>query len=64
MKRYILFAGNQYYPMPGCDDIVNSFDTIEEATDLLPVLKDYGMCDWACILDIKTGKIIHLKEIK
>ena len=31
MKRYLLFAGDTYYPGGGWSDYKGSFDTIEEA---------------------------------
>lgn len=31
MKRYLLFAGDNFYPFSRWLDFVNSFDTIEEA---------------------------------
>ena len=31
LKRYLLFAGDYYYPSGGMNDFVDSFDSIEEA---------------------------------
>lgn len=58
MKRYLLFAWDQYYPMGGFNDFVNDFETEEEALErwnMLSESRDYGM-----IVDINTGKQNHL----
>jgi hypothetical protein len=34
MKRYILLAWEDYYECGGLNDIVGSFDTIQEAVDV------------------------------
>lgn len=31
MKRYLLFAGDHYYPSGGMDDFIKDFDTQNEA---------------------------------
>lgn len=33
MKRYLLFAGDQYYPSGGWHDLSGEFDSIEEAEE-------------------------------
>lgn len=33
MKRFLLFACDQYYPLGGFDDFVKDFGTLEEAKD-------------------------------
>ena len=33
MKRYLLFAGDQYYPSGGWNDFKNSFHSLKEATE-------------------------------
>ncbi len=33
MKRYILFAGCNYYPDGGWDDMVKDFDSMEDAIE-------------------------------
>lgn len=30
MKRYLLFAGDWYYPNPGWEDFILDFDSVEE----------------------------------
>lgn len=31
MKRYLLFAGDHYYPSGGIEDYMGDYDTVEEA---------------------------------
>jgi menaquinone-dependent protoporphyrinogen IX oxidase len=51
MKRYLLFAGEDYYPRGGWSDFIGDFDTIDEA-------KNYKIeyIDWIQIVDLETGK--------
>jgi hypothetical protein len=60
MKRYLLFAGELYYPSGGWDDFVNSFDTIEEC--MAAETNTTSGYDWAQIVDTTTGKIIGKTE--
>ena len=49
MKRYLLFRGDQWYPLGGWDDFFGSYDTIEEA-------KAAGRAcshDWWHIVDVE-----------
>jgi len=59
MKRFILFAGDGYYP-EGLEDFVESFDDLETAEKIGVFLIDKrrtrnggGSCDWYEILDTK-----------
>jgi hypothetical protein len=52
MKRFLLFAGDNYYPEGGWDDFINSFDTLEE------VELNLGVCDWFHVVDSTTGEKI------
>ena len=55
MKRYLLFAGDIYYPSGGWDDFKDSFDGVAEAIAAL------GAGDrryaWFHVVDSQTGKI-------
>lgn len=63
MKRFLLFAGDQYYPSGGWQDFKKSFDTVLEAvkaaagntkdTDLRS-----GTWDWWQVVDLETGKMV------
>ena len=52
MKRYLLFAGYDYYPSGGMDDFKNDFDTIDEAIQYAKANKD----DWQHIYDQQERK--------
>ena len=52
MLRYVLFAGENYYPDGGMQDCIGCFNTIREAIEALS-----GRVDWMNILDSRTGKI-------
>ncbi len=53
MKRYLLFAGDKYYPMGGMNDFVKDFDTI---TELEAATKGYSndSFEWFHAYDTKT----------
>ena len=48
MKRYWVFAGDNYYPSGGMHDHRGSYDTVVEA------VSNIGRCDWWHVLDSKT----------
>lgn len=64
MKRFLLFAGDTYYPSGGWQDFKKSFDTVLEAvktaagntkdTDLKG-----GTWDWWQVVDLETGKMVE-----
>lgn len=54
MKRYMLFAGDTYYPAGGWDDFVLWFDEPEELAAYLKLYKP----DWWQVVDTKTWKRI------
>ena len=56
MKRFVLFAGEYYYPLGGMDDCMGKYSTLDEATS---TCEGY---DWAHILDTQTGIIVWTKE--
>ena len=55
MKRYIVFAGFDYYPGGGWDDFAGSFDTLSEAQ--AAGIADHG--DWFQILDTQTWELVN-----
>lgn len=59
MKRYWLFAGNNYYPMGGMEDFHNSYDTLEEAKKSYKVLHEEDSYEyaWAHVYDSETRSI-------
>lgn len=57
---FLLFAGEDYYPLGGGEDFVGSFKTVNEAIKgLADYCKELGeLVDWANIFDTKNNKIV------
>jgi cellobiose phosphorylase len=53
MKRYIVFSGDNYYPIGGWEDFKDSFNTLEEAREY-----QSNMPDWFHIVDLQTMEIV------
>jgi len=52
MKRFLVFAYEQYYPRGGWGDFVGDFDTLEEV-----YAADLGKyTEWAHVVDLTTGE--------
>jgi hypothetical protein len=59
MKRFLVFYGDDYYPMGGAEDLAGDFDTREAAiTSAKEAQKEHG--GWAHVLDTETGKMEEL----
>ena len=61
--RYIIFAGDQYYPLGGWDDLFGTAESLEEAKILYKkgfnTVGSLGLQErWAHIVDAETNKII------
>lgn len=56
MRRFLLFAFDHYYPSGGLRDVVNSYDTLEEAID---DVSRFGKPDEMYILDRELWKVVH-----
>ena len=54
MKRYLVFAGEIYYPSGGWSDFEGAFDTLKDAVLCARACR----CDWWHIVDIETGQKI------
>lgn len=54
MKRYLVFAGYDYYPSGGWDDFQSDHETAEEAHAAVRtlVVKSH---DWYQVVDLETG---------
>lgn len=66
MKRFMLFAGENYYPCGGMEDFKGSFDTYEEAEEYVNtknkgVQMDGWGWDWAHVYDTETQKVKDIK---
>jgi hypothetical protein len=59
MKRYLLFAGENYYPKGGWEDFVKDFNTVEEA---LEYMAHYKPDDWFHIVDRKTMRMHYRSQ--
>jgi hypothetical protein len=71
-SNYIIFAGEQYYPSGGFEDLYGTSETLEGAravlehalrrgipkTSLIWGYSEENPCDWAHIVDMATHKII------
>lgn len=59
MKRFLVFAGDCYYPEGGMNDFQGDFDTLEEARSFESKIKekfesDWGDFNWTRIWDSET----------
>lgn len=54
MKRYLLFAGDNYYPSGGWSDFIGSFDTVEQALARQCDIRR----DWYHVVDTSTMTMI------
>ena len=59
LKRYLLFQGETYYPDGGWNDFIGSYDSIEEAENVL-INKD-AKFTWWHIVDSTTEEIVRSK---
>ena len=57
MKRYLLFSGDQHYPLGGWEDFQGSFDTPSEA--IAAVVAKHSSHDWWEIVDTEIGEIVQ-----
>ena len=59
MKRFLIFAGLEYYPMGGWGDFYDSAETVEDALEKLA----HAQCnDWWQIVDSTTGTVVKTKK--
>ena len=58
MGRYLLFKGDDYYPLGGWGDFEGSFDTIKEAQEAFKL----DITDWANIVDVSMMKEVSRYE--
>ena len=59
MKRFLVFAGDAYYPEGGMNDFQEDFDTLEEARSFEAKIKEKWESDleyfkWSAIWDSET----------
>lgn len=58
MKRYLLFAGFDYYPLGGWDDFKGDFDTKESA---LVYCTSEIHSDWFQVVDTETKEKLDFR---
>lgn len=58
MKRFLVFAGDTYYPVGGMDDFLKDFDSMDEALKYL-LNSDW---DWAHVYDQQERKSFEVKH--
>jgi hypothetical protein len=65
MMRYILFAGDRYYPAGGMKDCKGMFETMESAQSFAEGLFQRASADWAHVFDTVEEKVehFHAKEV-
>lgn len=56
MKRFLLFAGDQYYPRGGWDDFIKDFDSLESAIE--HVARRNVLRGWIHIVDTESKSIV------
>lgn len=67
LKRFLVFAGWNYYPSGGMEDFVGSSDSSIEAIDMMRAkLKeiDMGELSWAHIWDQEVGAMFYREQGK
>jgi len=55
-KRYLAFAGENYYPCGGWSDLQGSYDTIDQAIHEAQLYQPKD--GWYCVVDLETGEVI------
>lgn len=59
-KRYLVFAGDYYYPLGGWGDFYDAFDTVEQAVECI---NGPAVNEWAEVVDGLTQKrIMYFKQ--
>ncbi len=56
--KFIIFAGDHYYPSGGWHDFHSFVDTLEETRKIFEKLSKREW-KWVHVLDVTTGKIIY-----
>jgi len=60
MKRYLLFAGDNYYPCGGWEDFIEDFDDLQKARDrgAAEEVAD-GLGRWWHVVDSETKSVVE-----
>ncbi len=62
MKRFLLFGYVAYYPCGGSGDVIDSFDTIEEAKDAIKSGTPEYSREYFELLDMDKREWIQIQE--
>jgi len=62
MNRYLLFAGDTYYPAGGWNDLKGDYTNLEEAKWVASMMYTERKCDWWQIVDTHINKIIKTNK--
>ena len=54
MKKYLLFAGSDFYPMGGWEDLIGTSDDLNKLAEKARERHR----DWYHIVDTETGKVV------
>ena len=55
-KRFLVFAGDHYYPAGGWSDLQGAYETLDEATAAMKAEAEDSLYRWANVVDLQTGK--------
>ena len=58
---YFLFAGENFYPCGGMDDLVGSYGSIEEAREALDS-DPFRSYEWYQIATVVDGRLVSVEE--
>ena len=59
MKRFLIFAGDNYYPSGGMRDFIGDYGTFQEAESNLLNLVIKNGWDWGDIWDCETREMVY-----
>jgi hypothetical protein len=62
MKRFLVFAGEYYYPGGGAYDYLGGYDTRESAVERAKEELEDEYTDWAHVLDVDTEEFIKVQD--
>ena len=60
MNKFLLFAGSEYYPRGGAEDLKGNFSTIELSIRAGNFLKSDKWIQWIHVLDVETQEVTYI----
>ena len=60
MKRYLLFAGDTYYPCGGWEDFIGEYVSIDITRKRIKEGDAYGKYDWWHIVDTSSNRVVEM----